>query len=140
MFIFYVIFSFLVSKLMPTCSLGSSCLPEDTGPCAKAPQVARIKVQLEAYRLWQQFDQLGTEMIVTKAGRLEQTFHHYRELHVHIQHLDTAYRTWFVGQSGRKVPAGKESVSTTNTVVKQSVCLQTSKIMLTECLDKAMKK
>ncbi|KAI5626345.1 T-box transcription factor TBX1-like, partial [Silurus asotus] len=35
----------------------------------KAPQVARIRVQLETYRLWQQFDQLGTEMIVTKAGR-----------------------------------------------------------------------
>ncbi|KAF5898515.1 T-box transcription factor TBX1-like, partial [Clarias magur] len=58
-----------VCELMKTCSKGSSCLPEDTGPCSKAPQVARIKVQLETYRLWQQFDQLGTEMIVTKAGR-----------------------------------------------------------------------
>ncbi|XP_018595913.1 T-box transcription factor TBX1-like [Scleropages formosus] len=37
--------------------------------CAKAPQVAGIKVQLEMSALWQQFDQLGMEMIVTKAGR-----------------------------------------------------------------------
>lgn len=29
-----------------------------------------IKVELEMRALWQQFDQLGTEMIVTKAGRL----------------------------------------------------------------------
>lgn len=56
---------------MQTCSMESLCLPEDIDPCGKAPQVARIKVQLETYRLWQQFDQLGTEMIVTKAGRLE---------------------------------------------------------------------
>ena len=35
----------------------------------KAPQVNGVKVQLEMHALWQQFDQLGTEMIVTKAGR-----------------------------------------------------------------------
>uniref|UniRef100_A0A3Q3X9V9 T-box domain-containing protein n=1 Tax=Mola mola TaxID=94237 RepID=A0A3Q3X9V9_MOLML len=35
----------------------------------KAPQVSGVKVQLETHALWQQFDQLGTEMIVTKAGR-----------------------------------------------------------------------
>lgn len=28
-----------------------------------------VKVELETQALWQQFDQLGTEMIVTKAGR-----------------------------------------------------------------------
>ncbi|KAG9278559.1 T-box transcription factor TBX1-like isoform X1 [Astyanax mexicanus] len=56
-----------VSKLPQACTMGLPCLPEDT--CAKAPQVAGIKVQLETFGLWQQFDQLGTEMIVTKAGR-----------------------------------------------------------------------
>uniref|UniRef100_A0A3P8UEV3 T-box domain-containing protein n=1 Tax=Amphiprion percula TaxID=161767 RepID=A0A3P8UEV3_AMPPE len=35
----------------------------------KAPQVIGVRVQLEMQTLWQQFDQLGTEMIVTKAGR-----------------------------------------------------------------------
>uniref|UniRef100_A0A8B9HEH8 T-box domain-containing protein n=1 Tax=Astyanax mexicanus TaxID=7994 RepID=A0A8B9HEH8_ASTMX len=55
------------SKLPQACTMGLPCLPEDT--CAKAPQVAGIKVQLETFGLWQQFDQLGTEMIVTKAGR-----------------------------------------------------------------------
>uniref|UniRef100_A0AAQ4PWM1 T-box domain-containing protein n=1 Tax=Gasterosteus aculeatus aculeatus TaxID=481459 RepID=A0AAQ4PWM1_GASAC len=36
---------------------------------AKAPQVSGVRVQLEMHALWRQFDQLGTEMIVTKAGR-----------------------------------------------------------------------
>ncbi|KAK5599406.1 T-box transcription factor TBX1-B [Crenichthys baileyi] len=35
----------------------------------KAPQVYRVRVQLEMQELWRQFDQLGTEMIVTKSGR-----------------------------------------------------------------------
>ncbi|XP_058273823.1 T-box transcription factor TBX1 isoform X2 [Hemibagrus wyckioides] len=74
-----------VSKIMQTYSMGSTCLPEDTGPCAKAPQVARIKVQLETYRLWQQFDQLGTEMIVTKAGRRM-----FPTFQVHITDMDPA--------------------------------------------------
>ncbi len=33
------------------------------------PKLAAIKVQLESKSLWDEFDQLGTEMIVTKAGR-----------------------------------------------------------------------
>ncbi|XP_060762616.1 T-box transcription factor TBX1 [Neoarius graeffei] len=74
-----------VSKLMQTCSMGILCPPEDTGPCDKAPQVARIKVQLETYRLWQQFDQLGTEMIVTKAGRRM-----FPTFQVHITDMDPA--------------------------------------------------
>ncbi|XP_029027403.1 T-box transcription factor TBX1-A-like [Betta splendens] len=43
----------------------------DTGSQSsnKAPQVSGVRVQLEMQALWQQFDQLGTEMIVTKAGR-----------------------------------------------------------------------
>ncbi|KAK2868802.1 hypothetical protein Q7C36_000673 [Tachysurus vachellii] len=74
-----------VSKIMQTSSMGATCFPEDTGPCAKAPQVARIKVQLETYRLWQQFDQLGTEMIVTKAGRRM-----FPTFQVHITDMDPA--------------------------------------------------
>ncbi|XP_027900933.1 T-box transcription factor TBX1 [Xiphophorus couchianus] len=35
----------------------------------KAPQVCGVRVQLEMQALWRQFDQLGTEMIVTKSGR-----------------------------------------------------------------------
>ncbi|MEQ2290116.1 T-box transcription factor TBX1-B [Ameca splendens] len=35
----------------------------------KAPQVYGVRVQLEMQALWRQFDQLGTEMIVTKSGR-----------------------------------------------------------------------
>lgn len=33
------------------------------------PKLANIKVQLESKSLWDEFDSLGTEMIVTKAGR-----------------------------------------------------------------------
>ncbi|XP_056467590.1 T-box transcription factor TBX1-B [Gadus chalcogrammus] len=50
--------------------LSQSCGEEQGSPaCSKAPQVGRVRVQLEMQALWQQFDQLGTEMIVTKAGR-----------------------------------------------------------------------
>lgn len=35
------------------------------------PKLASIKIQLESKSLWDEFDQLGTEMIVTKAGRLD---------------------------------------------------------------------
>lgn len=33
------------------------------------PKLASIKVHIESKSLWDEFDQLGTEMIVTKAGR-----------------------------------------------------------------------
>lgn len=33
------------------------------------PKLANIKVNIESKSLWDEFDQLGTEMIVTKAGR-----------------------------------------------------------------------
>ncbi|XP_036392511.1 T-box transcription factor TBX1 [Megalops cyprinoides] len=49
--------------------LALSCCREGGGRCVKAPQVTGVRVQLEMSALWQQFDQLGTEMIVTKAGR-----------------------------------------------------------------------
>uniref|UniRef100_A0AAQ4R1K0 T-box domain-containing protein n=1 Tax=Gasterosteus aculeatus aculeatus TaxID=481459 RepID=A0AAQ4R1K0_GASAC len=48
---------------LPCCADGGSL----SG--AKAPQVSGVRVQLEMHALWRQFDQLGTEMIVTKAGR-----------------------------------------------------------------------
>lgn len=48
---------------LPFCADGGSL------SSTKAPQVSGVRVQLEMHALWQQFDQLGTEMIVTKAGR-----------------------------------------------------------------------
>lgn len=33
------------------------------------PKLASIKINIESKSLWDEFDQLGTEMIVTKAGR-----------------------------------------------------------------------
>ncbi|XP_069071408.1 T-box transcription factor TBX1 isoform X2 [Pleurodeles waltl] len=38
-------------------------------PVKKNPKVSNITVQLEMKALWDEFNQLGTEMIVTKAGR-----------------------------------------------------------------------
>ncbi|XP_062417021.1 T-box transcription factor TBX1-B isoform X2 [Pungitius pungitius] len=53
-----------------SCELSLPCCA-DAGSLsgAKAPQVSGVRVQLETHALWRQFDQLGTEMIVTKAGR-----------------------------------------------------------------------
>lgn len=51
-------------------SLPYPCADRESLSPIKAPQVSGIKVELEMDALWQQFDQLGTEMIVTKAGRL----------------------------------------------------------------------
>ncbi|XP_077317794.1 T-box transcription factor TBX1 isoform X3 [Lithobates pipiens] len=54
----------------------SSCSSSSTpgtgtgkAPIKKNPKVANITVQLEMKALWDEFNQLGTEMIVTKAGR-----------------------------------------------------------------------
>lgn len=53
-----------------SCQLSLHCFADGGSlASAKAPQVSGVKVQLEMHALWQQFDQLGTEMIVTKAGR-----------------------------------------------------------------------
>lgn len=38
-------------------------------PVKKNAKVASVSVQLEMKALWDEFNQLGTEMIVTKAGR-----------------------------------------------------------------------
>ncbi|XP_067364107.1 T-box transcription factor TBX1-A-like isoform X1 [Channa argus] len=48
---------------LPCCADGGSQLSN------KAPQIIGVRVQLEMHALWHQFNQLGTEMIVTKAGR-----------------------------------------------------------------------
>ncbi|XP_036597291.1 T-box transcription factor TBX1 [Trichosurus vulpecula] len=56
---------------------GASCASAGPGPGAvatkapvkKNPKVANVSVQLEMKALWDEFNQLGTEMIVTKAGR-----------------------------------------------------------------------
>lgn len=42
---------------------------EATGQGPKNPRVSSVMVQLEMKPLWEEFNQLGTEMIVTKAGR-----------------------------------------------------------------------
>ncbi|XP_043826089.1 T-box transcription factor TBX10 [Dromiciops gliroides] len=67
------------AKLGP--SLGYSRAPAATEPCRldpgeahpqpgwKNPHVSNVTVQLEMKSLWEEFNQLGTEMIVTKAGR-----------------------------------------------------------------------
>ncbi|XP_073339502.1 T-box transcription factor TBX1-B-like [Pagrus major] len=57
-------------QLSRSCELSLPCCAERGSLSgAKAPQVSGVRVQLEMHALWQQFDQLGTEMIVTKAGR-----------------------------------------------------------------------
>ncbi|XP_061774107.1 T-box transcription factor TBX1-like [Nerophis ophidion] len=58
------------SPLPPSCKLSPVCCTHGTSlSTIKVPQVSGVRVQLEMHALWQQFDQLGTEMIVTKAGR-----------------------------------------------------------------------
>ncbi|XP_051777079.1 T-box transcription factor TBX1 isoform X2 [Erpetoichthys calabaricus] len=54
-----------------SCSSVSSAnsTPNSKPPVKKNPKVANINVQLEMKALWDEFNQLGTEMIVTKAGR-----------------------------------------------------------------------
>uniref|UniRef100_A0A4W5M3N7 T-box domain-containing protein n=1 Tax=Hucho hucho TaxID=62062 RepID=A0A4W5M3N7_9TELE len=67
---FFFLFS-PVPQLSHRCALTLPCCAEAGGvTCAKAPQVTGVTVQLEMHALGQQFDQLGTEMIVTKAGSI----------------------------------------------------------------------
>ncbi|XP_035196171.1 T-box transcription factor TBX1 isoform X1 [Oxyura jamaicensis] len=49
------------------CSAGAAAAAK--APVKKNPKVANVSVQLEMKALWDEFNQLGTEMIVTKAGR-----------------------------------------------------------------------
>ncbi len=57
-------------QLPQSCELSLPCCANRGSlSSTKAPEVSGVKVQLEMHALWQQFDQLGTEMIVTKAGR-----------------------------------------------------------------------
>uniref|UniRef100_A0A9L0TDV6 T-box transcription factor 1 n=1 Tax=Equus caballus TaxID=9796 RepID=A0A9L0TDV6_HORSE len=48
---------------------GASCAAAGKAPVKKNAKVASVSVQLEMKALWDEFNQLGTEMIVTKAGR-----------------------------------------------------------------------
>ncbi|XP_037371581.1 T-box transcription factor TBX10 [Talpa occidentalis] len=50
-------------------SPGPHAMAEPTGQGPKNPCVSGVTVQLEMKGLWEEFNQLGTEMIVTKAGR-----------------------------------------------------------------------
>lgn len=50
-------------------STSSSSTPNSKPPAKKNAKVSNINVQLEMKALWDEFNQLGTEMIVTKAGR-----------------------------------------------------------------------
>ena len=61
-------------------SPSSSCLEEFqkivqaialTRTLSMVSQLSQIRVDLETKRLWDEFNQFGTEMIVTKAGRYE---------------------------------------------------------------------
>lgn len=55
-----------------TGSTGTQIVTEPTGQGPKNPRVSSVTVQLEMKALWEEFNQLGTEMIVTKAGRCVQ--------------------------------------------------------------------
>ncbi|XP_067220554.1 T-box transcription factor TBX1 [Chanodichthys erythropterus] len=74
-----------VSELSQAGSLVLPCSPDEGRTCSKAPEVASVRVQLEMQSLWRQFDQLGTEMIVTKAGRRM-----FPTFQVHISGMDPA--------------------------------------------------
>nr|XP_012612859.1 T-box transcription factor TBX10 isoform X1 [Microcebus murinus] len=50
-------------------SAGAHAATEPAGQGPKNPRVSNVTVQLEMRPLWEEFNQLGTEMIVTKAGR-----------------------------------------------------------------------
>lgn len=54
-----------------SCTMSSEAhaMAEATGQGPKNPRVSSVMVQLEMKPLWEEFNQLGTEMIVTKAGR-----------------------------------------------------------------------
>lgn len=54
-----------------TASTGAPAVAEPTEQGPKNPRVSSVTVQLEMKALWEEFNQLGTEMIVTKAGRYE---------------------------------------------------------------------
>ncbi|XP_055987557.1 T-box transcription factor TBX10 [Sorex fumeus] len=50
-------------------SAGTHAMADPMGQGPKNPHVSNVTVQLEMKALWEEFNQLGTEMIVTKAGR-----------------------------------------------------------------------
>ncbi|ELK36241.1 T-box transcription factor TBX1 [Myotis davidii] len=48
---------------------GASCMAATKAPVKKNAKVASVSLQLEMKALWDEFNQLGSEMIITKAGR-----------------------------------------------------------------------
>ncbi|TMS06318.1 T-box transcription factor TBX15 [Larimichthys crocea] len=72
-----------------SCSFGS---PDDLapGPCEPSPPASmeEIQVELQCADLWKRFHDIGTEMIITKAGRLARTHAYTRtelELAIYLQ-------------------------------------------------------
>ncbi|XP_055270851.1 T-box transcription factor TBX10 [Moschus berezovskii] len=59
----------MLSSGPSTGSTGAPAVAEPTEQGPKNPRVSSVTVQLEMKALWEEFNQLGTEMIVTKAGR-----------------------------------------------------------------------
>uniref|UniRef100_A0A8C9E4B1 T-box transcription factor 10 n=1 Tax=Phocoena sinus TaxID=42100 RepID=A0A8C9E4B1_PHOSS len=57
-----------------TSSTGAQAMPEPTEQGPKNPRVSGVTVQLEMKAPWEESNQLGTEMIVTKAGSYERMF------------------------------------------------------------------
>nr|XP_031546971.1 T-box transcription factor TBX10 [Vicugna pacos] len=60
---------FLLPSDSSTGSAGVQAVAEPIGQGPKNPHVSSVTVRLEMKALWEEFNQLGTEMIVTKAGR-----------------------------------------------------------------------
>lgn len=57
----------------PTCDVAPRLLaPPHSNDVASKPQNDEVKLELENSSLWKQFSSVGTEMIITKKGRLEQ--------------------------------------------------------------------
>lgn len=53
----------------PPCSTGPGWAGEGPGASGKNRRVCHAAARLEMGSLWEEFNRLGTEMIVTKAGR-----------------------------------------------------------------------
>ncbi|KAM5248443.1 T-box transcription factor TBX10 [Ctenodactylus gundi] len=67
-----------------TSSKEAQVVAENPGQGPKNPRVSSVTVELEMKPLWEEFNQLGTEMIVTKAGRRM-----FPTFQVKIQGMDT---------------------------------------------------
>ena len=50
-------------------AFGSTQTMQQFAPCKETIENDNVKVELQMRELWQRFYELGTEMIITKAGR-----------------------------------------------------------------------